>query len=221
MEYEEVRKAIIKEGMSLLQAYQLDSLWDILKIVKDQNIPGSLVETGVYKGGAAIVMQHANITFNLNREIYLYDSFKGLPNPKKTKIKNPPIEKHSGGQYSSPKEALIKNLNRFDYLNDNIHIVEGWFEDTLPDAKMTEIAILRFDGDMYSSTWDVLNNLYNKVVDKGFIIIDDYCLNACKVATDEFRAKHNITDTIFTPYGKASKKEEHLCASYWRKGIKI
>ena len=59
-----------------------------------------------------------------------------------------------------------------------------------------KIAILRLDGDWYGSTKVCLDNLYNKVVDGGFIIIDDYGCEkwkGCKKAVQEFFAKNRLS----------------------------
>jgi hypothetical protein len=59
------------------------------------------------------------------------------------------------------------------------------------------LAVLRLDGDLYESTMDALNPLYDKVSPGGFIIVDDYlAFLPCKLAIDEFRLTHNINDKI-------------------------
>jgi predicted O-methyltransferase YrrM len=67
----------------------------------------------------------------------------------------------------------------------------GWFEDTLPSlsAANVKFSVVRIDADWYSSTKDVLDNVYHLISDGGFIIIDDYNLPGCKLAVDEFREK--------------------------------
>jgi O-methyltransferase len=67
---------------------------------------------------------------------------------------------------------------------------------------MGEIAILRLDNDWYESTKFCLEKLYDKVIDGGIIIIDDYGhWVGAKRAVDEFREKNNIiTPLIQTDY---------------------
>ena len=71
-----------------------------------------------------------------------------------------------------------------------------------------KIAILRLDGDMYSSTIQVFDKLYDKVPIGGFLIVDDYGLHGCKAATDDFRKSRNIT----TPMKKID-----FVSGFWRK----
>ncbi len=70
-----------------------------------------------------------------------------------------------------------------------MHLVKGWFQDTLSKSKrdIGPIAILRVDGDFYESTKVVFEELYDQVVSGGFIIVDDYgAFQGCRKATDEF-----------------------------------
>ena len=71
--------------------------------------------------------------------------------------------------------------------------LEGWFKDTLAEAPISKISILRLDGDLYESTMDALDPLYEKIQSGGFIIVDDYeSCPPCKAAIIDFRKKHNI-----------------------------
>jgi O-methyltransferase len=78
----------------------------------------------------------------------------------------------------------------------------------LPQAPIARLAILRLDGDMYSSTIQTLNALYDKVTLGGYVIIDDYILEGCRRATDDFRASRGIAEAIQDIDG---------AAIYWRK----
>ena len=56
-----------------------------------------------------------------------------------------------------------------------------------------DISILRLDGDWYNSVKICLNKLYEKVIEGGIIIIDDYGhFIGAKNATDEFREENNM-----------------------------
>merc|ERR1719480_443944 len=68
------------------------------------------------------------------------------------------------------------NFQRFGLLNKNVIFLPGYFNETLPTVSkkgLGKLAILRIDGDLYTSTMDVLQNLYDKVSPGGFIIFDD------------------------------------------------
>jgi hypothetical protein len=76
--------------------------------------------------------------------------------------------------------------------HDQVHFLKGWFKDTLPEAPIRELAILRLDGEMYSSTLDWLMNLYPKLSVAGYVIIDFGAIPACRKAVHDFRASEKI-----------------------------
>lgn len=110
------------------------------------------------------------------------------------------------------KETVKGNFRKFDLLDENVEFVEGYFVDSLPTIrdKLTELSILRLDGDMYESTMDILFNLYEKIAIGGFVIVDDYMIEVCKRAITEFRDMHKITEEIKPIRGDAGR-------AYWIK----
>jgi O-methyltransferase len=89
------------------------------------------------------------------------------------------------------------NFARYDLLDGQVRFLVGWFKDTLPTAPVNQLAVLRLDGDMYSSTMDALRSLYHKLSPGGYAIIDDYgALTSCKRAVDDFRAEQKITEEL-------------------------
>jgi hypothetical protein len=86
--------------------------------------------------------------------------------------------------------------------------LKGWFKDTLPAAPIDKLAVLRLDGDMYGSTMDALTNLYPKLSQGGFCIIDDYALPNCQKAVDDFRSENGIDSELMTV---------DWTGRYWRK----
>jgi hypothetical protein len=94
-------------------------------------------------------------------------------------------------------DDVIELFDRYELLDDKVNFIKGWFKDTLTKAPIEKLAVLRLDGDLYESTMDALNPLYDKVSPGGFIIVDDYlAFLPCKLAIDEFRLTHNINDKI-------------------------
>mgnify|MGYP003345687001 CR=1 FL=1 len=102
-----------------------------------------------------------------------------------------------------------ENFKKCNTLDENVIFLKGWFSDTLNDNdSIGKLSMLRFDGDMYGSTIDVLTPLYPKLVDNGIIIIDDYCLPNCVKAVTDYRNQNNITDNI---------KVVDTCGVWWYK----
>ena len=161
-----------------------------------RGIPGAFLEAGVCQGGAAIFMRALQVTFGEGaRQTWLVDSFQGLPAPRE------PVDLESGLDFSEASmpqiacslEEVRDHFLRYGLLDGQVRFVPGWFEDTLPGLPVGQLALLRVDADLYSSTRDVLDHLYDRVVPGGFIIVDDYgAFSFCQRAVDEFRARRRL-----------------------------
>ena len=168
------------------------------KVIQEK-IEGDFIETGVWRGGGAIFMQGILTVYNQtqSRKVWVADSFEGLPQCNKE------LYPKDSGDWTSMNHSLAisieevkENFKRYDLLGDNVIFLKGWFKDTLPVAPIEKLAILRLDGDMYESTMDSLNNLYNKLQPGGFLIVDDYRIDSCLAAVSDFRNKNGINDEI-------------------------
>jgi len=177
---------------------RLDSLQACIETVLTERIPGDFIETGVWRGGACIFMRAVLAVHDVrDRRVFVADSFEGLPKPDTAKW---PVDRrstfHLHPYLAISQDQVRDNFRKYDLLDDQVVFLPGWFSDTLPTAPIERLAILRFDGDMYGSTMDVLTNLYPKLSTGGFCIIDDYGLRRCQQAVDDFRAAHRITAEI-------------------------
>lgn len=177
---------------------RINSLHSCLDYVRENNIDGDFIETGVWRGGASIFMKYYNEYYKMNRKVFVADSFRGLPKPNVDKYPEDINDEHHKINYLSVSLDEVKNNFRlYDVLDDNVVFLEGWFDVTLKDNSMLKnLSILRFDGDMYGSTIDVLSNLYSKISKNGFLIIDDFCLPNCAKAVMDFRKSNNIQNDI-------------------------
>lgn len=165
------------------------------EIVKD-NIPGDLLEAGVWRGGATIFMAGFLKALGItDRKIFVSDSFEGCPPPT-----NDIDKKDNYYQFDllSVGLNLVKdNFRNYNLLSDQIVFLKGWFKDTLPNGPFDKLALVRIDGDMYESTMDALEATYSKLSPGGFLIVDDYnAIEASKLAVDDFRKNKNISEPI-------------------------
>jgi len=178
---------------------RLDSLRRLIEDVIQHGVPGDLIETGVWRGGATIFMRAVLAAHGVtNRVVYVADSFGGLPKPDTKKY--PQDAGDIDFMYEDLKVSLQQvqdNFRRYDLLDEQVQFIKGWFSETLPHASIERLAILRLDGDMYGSTMDALQSLYPKVSIGGYIIVDDYgAIDRCRRAVEDYRAAHNIQDAI-------------------------
>ena len=172
----------------------LDNLQFCITDVLNQRIPGDFIEAGVWRGGATIFMRAMLMARgDTSRKVWVADSFSGLPRPDPERY---PADKGdrlwTDASLAVSLDEVKKNFSRYGMLDDQVEFLVGWFRDTLPRAPIERIAVLRLDGDMYESTIDSLSFLYPKLSIGGYVIIDDYNLYGCRMATDDFRREHGI-----------------------------
>jgi O-methyltransferase len=182
---------------TMVGVQRLDNLQACIESVFYNNIPGDLVETGVWRGGCCILMRALVKVYCENRTVYACDSFEGLPKP--TASADNGDKHHTFKPVAVSLETVQDNFRKYDLLDGKVKFIKGWFSVTLPGLKHTldKIAVLRLDGDMYASTWDGLINLYAKVSPGGYVIIDDYyAVEGCQKAVDHFRRIFGITNPI-------------------------
>jgi O-methyltransferase len=129
--------------------------------------------------------------------VWVADSFEGLPVPSMPEDEGYDFSAAKVPILAIPLEEVQENFRRYDLLDSQVEFLQGWFCDTLPSAPIEQLALLRLDGDLYESTMDALNALYQKVSPGGFIIVDDYGdFEPCRRAITEFRETQGISDPI-------------------------
>lgn len=197
-----IKNDIISQGVSMIGSERMQNILECSQSVLTNKIQGDFVETGVWKGGACIFMRSILKEFEDNsRKIFVCDFFEGLPKDEMPRdLVHHSVTDLARNHYNNlaiSLEDVQSYFKNFNVLDEQVVFVKGWFKDTLPCLQTETIALLRLDGDMYSSTMDALNSLYFKVSKGGFIIIDDYGhFPQCKEAVDEFRTANNIKDQI-------------------------
>ncbi len=182
-------------GFTMAGHRRLDNVQFCVEDVLRRGVPGDLMETGVWRGGTTIFMRALLKAHDIeDRKVWAADSFEGLPKPK---------DALDGWDYSQidfltvSLEQVRSNFEKFDLLDEQVEFLKGWFCDTLPSAPVKKLAVLRLDGDMYSSTMDALQHLYHKVSAGGYVIVDDYySWPACRRAVTEFLAQHSLQPEI-------------------------
>ncbi|MEC1260433.1 TylF/MycF family methyltransferase [Bacillus swezeyi] len=196
---------------SMIGRVRMDNLQMCMETVLKENIAGDFIETGVWRGGACIFMKGFLKVHEVDdRTVWAADSFDGLPAPNIEKYPQDIGDRHYKVDFLKVSlEEVQNNFKKYDLLDENVQFLKGWFKDTLPDAPIDQLAILRLDGDMYESTMDSLSNLYEKVSKGGFVIIDDFTLKGCRAAVLDFLKEHHLDESVLVPIDPYSV--------YWRK----
>ncbi len=188
------------DAHTLISPEALTSVRSCVESVIADDVPGHLIETGVFRGGTTIFMRGILRAWEVtDRNVYVADSFEGLPEPDPDDLDDvlAHVVLDEVDRFAVDVEAVRENFRRYDLLDDQVVFVKGFFADTLPTLAVDRFAVIRLDGDYYDSTWDALANLYPKLSVGGYAIIDDYGAPvACKRAVDTYRDEHGITDEI-------------------------
>ncbi len=178
---------------TLLSESRLFSLYYLAKQICVENLPGNFVECGTCKGGSAALLAFAIKHYSqIPRVLYAFDTFEGMPAPTE-------IDQHQGipanltgfgeGTLKAPISENLDKICELLQVRDIVVPVKGLFAQTLPKYKSAigSIAFLHADGDWYESTMDIFNTLYDSVIPKGFIQVDDYGhWEGCKQALHDF-----------------------------------
>jgi len=187
---------------------RLNNLHHCVRTVIDEEVPGDLIETGVWRGGACIFMRGLLKSYGVDdRIVYAADSFCGFPTE---------LDRHDDRILASqPDQALLAvpleevkaNFERYGLLDGQVQFIEGWFSDTLP-GPVKSLSVLRLDGDLYRSTMESLMALYPLLSPGGFCIIDDWNVPMCRQAVGHYREALDIYEPI---------QAIDECGVFWRK----
>jgi len=199
------------QALTMVGRKRLDNIQECVERALEDDIPGDLIETGVWRGGATIFMRAILRAYNdTQRKVWVADSFRGLPRP--NIVKYPEDRGYDLSRWRSLAvfaDEVRANFQRFGLLDNQVEFLEGWFADTLPLAPITRLAVLRLDGDLYESTMDSLANLYHRLSPGGFVIVDDYYNSPpCQKAINDFRRTHAI---------EAEMIKVDWSGAFWRK----
>jgi hypothetical protein len=198
---DEVRVLRRVEPFTMTSPSRIVGLMDAVKYVVSNEIPGAIVECGVWRGGsmmaAALTLIEAGDT---SRDLALFDTFEGMTTPGRHDrladgtpasdvLGHSPREQGNGYWCIAGLDDVRTNVLSTGYPPDRIRFVSGRVEDTLPLHAPDTIALLRLDTDWYESTRHELAHLYGRLADHGILIIDDYGhWQGARQAVDEFFA---------------------------------
>lgn len=190
------------QGQTMIGLRRLQNVRTSLESVLKNNIPGDVIETGVWRGGCSIYMKAILACHNSDKTLWVADSFQGVPKPNPAKFPADAAQERKTAFYKFDQLAVSRqdvesNFRIHNLLDDRVRFLEGWFCDTLPTAPIERLSLMRLDGDLYESTWDALVNLYPKLSPGGFCLIDDYGgIPSCREAVEDYRSQNNISEPV-------------------------
>ena len=209
---------------------RLNNLQFLLEETIRLNVPGDFIETGVWRGGATILAAAIFQAYGQTcpsaycRRVFVADSFQGIPPVNLNQF--PSDAAHVGSDQmpilqDNSQARVAASFQKLGLLNsESIVWLEGWFKDTLPQARkegiLSKIAVMRLDGDTYESTWQALVELYDLVSEGGFIIVDDYQdWVGCRKAVNDFLSARQISVKLRPVAHEPG--EEFIRGIWWQK----
>jgi O-methyltransferase len=190
---------------TMIGMQRLTSLQRCGETMITEEVPGDLVECGVWRGGARILMQAVLAVYGDDeRCVLLADSFAGVPPPDADNyIADADLRLDLSADVLAGSDADVKaDFERHGLLNGLIRFLSGWFKETPPTATIDRISLLRLDGDLYESTIQAIDAPYPRLLPDGFCITDNYhAIEACRQAATDYPGSKGITAEIAEIYG--------------------
>lgn len=175
------------------------AVWEAVNYVLDRQIEGAFVECGVWRGGMSMLMAQRLAALGSARDLYLYDTFEGMSEPTEldqdkhgvaaaAQLDTSARQDGDNSVWAYASQPLVTdNFCKCGIDLQNVHMIKGKVEDTIPETVPDEIAILRLDTDWYESTKHELEHLYPRLRTGGVLLIDDYGYwKGCRQAVDEY-----------------------------------
>jgi hypothetical protein len=198
---QEIWRAVCHRTMT--HHIKLQFLVDAVRYVERHQVPGGIVECGVWRGGSMLAVARTLLQLGVtDRDLYLFDTFTGMPEPTERDVRinegkhadeflnatgSGPMAWSRPDRFIATLDDVQEGFAEIDYPAERVHFVPGKVEETVPGEAPGQIAILRLDTDWYESTKHELAHLYSRLAPGGVLILDDYgTWQGSKEATDEF-----------------------------------
>jgi O-methyltransferase len=197
-----------RETLSKVMPYTMTSparivaLVDAVEYIHRAQVPGAVVECGVWKGGSMMAAALTLLRLGDHRDLFLYDTFEGMTEPTAHDVdvngrKAADLLREQARTTSAesiwcyaPLQGVRDAIRSTGYPEPLVHFVAGPVEATIPRTVPDRISVLRLDTDWYESTRHELEHLYPLLQPGGVLIIDDYGHHlGCRKATDEYFAR--------------------------------
>lgn len=182
------------------------ALYKATEYICHADIPGEIVECGVWRGGSMMLVAHKLLQLKAaDRNLYLFDTFEGLPRPDENQDVDiwgnraidgwiPKRTSEEASHWAEASENEVRaNMQSTGYPDAQLYFVKGMVEETIPDQAPDKIALLRLDTDWHQSTKHEMEHLFERLSQHGILIIDDYGhFKGVRKAVDDFFHRNSI-----------------------------
>ncbi len=207
---DEKRTALLS---NLLGTNISEAIYILYYLSKSLDISGDICEFGVAQGATSALM--ANEVRTTDKNIWLFDSFEGLPRPTekdvlKDDIFNLGSMEAYAGTMSFKADMVKRRLRDIDFPFSKVRIVPGFIEETIKHPNLPEkVAFAYVDFDFYEPILIALQFLDNVLQQGGFIVVDDYDFfsTGAKTGVEEFLSTRGDAYAMSLPIKSAG----HFC----------
>ncbi len=180
---------------------------------KVEPIEGDIVECGIGKSRTFQMFSLIMSDQKSKRNLWGFDSFEGFPEPSP---EDDSARKPQKGEWNLLTPELVYRILSMihlekDFIDSYVKLEKGFFEDTLPNSKVSQIALLHLDVDLYDSYKTCLKHLFPKVAEGGVVMFDEY-MNGSE--NERFPGAKKAIDEYFKDTKYKISRDEH-CGKYY------
>ena len=162
-------QAIFKQIMGRTEV-SADRCWTLYQLIRQSlNVPGEVLEAGVYRGGTAKLLKCA-LPMGGERKLMLFDSFAGM------KTVSDDLDRHREGDFA---DTSLESVSDFVGHESFVEYFKGWIPETFSGLEERRFCFAHIDLDLYGSILDCLAFVYPRLSPGGTIVFDDYGFASC------------------------------------------
>jgi cephalosporin hydroxylase len=176
---------------------RLNHIEACLEAIREEGVEGDFVDSGTGRGGAAIFMCGFLEAHEMaDRRVWVADRFESRGST-------------ADFEFAHDFNTVRDGFARFGLLDDRVVLLQGPPSQTLAEAAVGEIALLRVASEDPEEVGALLGGLHDRVASGGFVVVDGYGAPACESAVDEFRSTRGVVEPL---------QRIDWSAAAWRKG---
>lgn len=175
---------------TLVDIYRCYEIWEITEAIYRLDNNADFIEIGVWRGGTAAVAGYKLKELNAGVNFYIADTFTGVVKA---------TEKdgyYKGGEHADTSFEYVEAMLKGKY--EHFKILQGIFpEDTshlITAGK--KFGYCHIDVDVYQSVKDIVDWIWDKMIDGGVIVFDDYGFYGCSGVTQYVNEQKKLTDRL-------------------------
>jgi O-methyltransferase len=190
-DFQEVYKIV--DPYTLIDTYRIYELWTMIEQVSKLPEKGALLEVGVWRGGSSGIIAKRLELLGSSALLYIADTFSGV-------VKSSELDTHyNDGEHSDTNMGMVEKLLYQDLKLKNVRILQGIFPDDtehlIPEG--TRFSFCHIDVDVYKSTADIFNWVWDRLMVGGIVVFDDYGAITCDGITEFVNQQRIKDDRLF------------------------